>query len=719
MATATISKSGDNYTISGGSSSDYVTIKDIQAAANSDLAVLHRNAVNTTSKKSFRYICDSNSYIDFSGARIFLRNNSNGQRLYFRFNGHIRIGSSSDKLRFCEIHWGEKDTGGYNNNTYFPLFGVGNTYIDCPNVNNRIKIMSHLDGPNSGRAAEPAARNGVWLENNRSNNKIRISVLGASYTYGSSYVLPNATGFKPNGTIMVQWRIGPNVTVRDIEFRDGYIDWRPSGTWDAPTRGIFVSETWMKFLGTKTFTVASPLIFGNANDSFEVVVGNSGQSGSYLLHGLRPSASGVTGRIVYNNFKGLAWSTQMALYGGGHRIEVENHISLSYTLIDSLAQPVNGAVITLYKKDPVYNSNHDDVNFSGAEISFDTTTDSTGKGNIGNADGNLAHNICIEAFCRRNTNGGNVDGAYANKDHAYADYANYTSLYYTIIKWGQKPVIRTAYTAKLAGQTGEGKQTLGVIQLEKDLSLTATTESAVASTITDAASFYDNAYKYALNNKINLFCEKIGNKIKSDYSIVFDNSVSQIISVSGSVITVKASSFSSSIESVSGTITFKTAFNLSSLRLTGAVHYDLGADSTIQFSKVTVDDNIYNDDNSHKLTINLVDTSTGTAGDPGTGNGQTNIVHPVTLKVTVLDESGSGINLAHVILLKDSDNSTVLSGTTNSSGIYSTTYNYTSNIPIHGWARQYDLTGDDYNEKAFSGTITSTGFETVLTLIKE
>jgi len=648
MATATISKSGDVYTVSGGSSADPITLKDIQAATNSDMDVLNRNACQTSSKKAFQYVFNSSSYVDLSGARMFLRNNSNGQRIYFKFDGHIKIGSSTDALHCFELHYGDKDCGGYTN-TRFPLFGTTvNAYVDCPNVNNRIKLMSHLDGPGSSSSGEPGSKNGIWLENNRSGNKIRVSILGASYTYGSSYSLPNSTGFKPNGTSIVNWRIGGNVTVRDIEFRDGYVDWRPAGTWDAPTRGIFVSETWMKFLGSKAFTFATPLIFGNEDDSFEVVVGNSGQTGSYILHGL--FSTGSEGRIVYNNFKGLTWSTQMALYSAGDKIRVENHLQLDYTLIDSLAQPVDGAVITLYKKNPVYNSTNNDVGYTGSEVSFDTTTGSTGKGNIGQDDGDLDHAIAVEAFCRYGT-GGNVDTDYANKDHARADYANYTSLYYTIIKWGKKPIIKTSYTAKLAGQTGEGKQSLGVIQLETDTDLTAATEGAVASTITDAESFYDNMYKYALNNKQDIFADRIGDKIESSNSIVFDNSAGSIMDLTGTVITAKANSFSSDVSSTSGTITFKTAFDLTDVTLTGDVHFNLGVNSTLDFSNVTVTGNIYNDDTAHTLKINATNGSSLTAGDAGTGNGETYIAHPVTVKVIVKDAgTGSFIQNARVAM---------------------------------------------------------------------
>jgi len=96
----------------------------------------------------------------------------------------------------------------------------------------------------------------------------------------------------------------------------------------------------------------------------------------------------------------------------------------------------------------------------------------------------------------------------------------------------------------------------------------------------------------------------------------------------------------------------------------------------------------------------------------GTGNGEVNIQRPVTLKVTALDDkTGSGINNAHVIIQKESDKTTVKSGQTNSSGIYEVTHYYDTDIPIVGWVRQWDLSGDDYIVKTFSGTITNQGLE--------
>jgi len=160
-----------------------------------------------------------------------------------------------------------------------------------------------------------------------------------------------------------------------------------------------------------------------------------------------------------------------------------------------------------------------------------------------------------------------------------------------------------------------------------------------------------------------------------------------------------------------GDVDIEQDIGLTDITIDGDVHFNTGANSTIDLSGVTINGTVYNDDTSHTLTLNATDgTTITTVGDPGTGNGQTNLRNPVTLKVTALDDdTGSGINIAHVMIQKQSDKSTVKSGATNSSGIYEATYYYESDLDVVGWVRQSDLTDEDYIEKDFSGTITSEG----------
>jgi len=546
MATATVVKNWTTYTVSWWSANDPITLKDLIEATNSGLAKLLRNTWKTTTAEEHKYVFDSDSYVDLSNARVFLENAWNNQNLDFRFNWNVKVGADDDYLSDCEIHFWPYDSWEYSNNSFPVFWQWDDATVVCPNPKNRIKIMSHLE--HSSNSGEPWARNWVWLQNNKTWNKIRVSILWASFTFGSSYQLPDPNWFKPNGTMIVNWIIGPNVEVRDIEFRDGYVDWRPKNNWEAPTKWVFVSETWMKFLWSKNFTYENPLIFWNPNEAFEVVVWNSWQSWSYFLHWLYTSNSWNKWKIVYNNFKWLTWSTQMALYGGWDKIRVENHIQLSYKIIDWFALPIEWVIITVYKKDPVYNDNNNDINFT-ADAEFETITDTTGEWNIWNWDWSLANNICVEAFWRYWT-WWNVDGAYANKDHDKADYAFNREIQISYQKWWKISIIKQSYTLSLSWESWEWKQGVWVVQLSTDLNLTALTEADVETIITDAQSLYNNVYKYSFNNKIVNLVEKEWNTIKSQYNILIDKNASDNVSFDWTTITIKAD-------------TIKSDFNLS------------------------------------------------------------------------------------------------------------------------------------------------------------
>ncbi len=145
---------------------------------------------------------------------------------------------------------------------------------------------------------------------------------------------------------------------------------------------------------------------------------------------------------------------------------------------------------------------------------------------------------------------------------------------------------------------------------------------------------------------------------------------------------------------------------------------------TTDFTAIGSADNVI----GTKFVATGVGTGTGTAtqvlvinslngANPGTyratgTNGDVMIVNAVPITVEVLDDTdGIGINLAHVLLLLESDHATVvLSGATNTSGIITTTLSYPgSPVSLVGWARQWDLAGDDYVAKDIGGTVTPAG----------
>jgi DNA/RNA endonuclease YhcR with UshA esterase domain len=103
--------------------------------------------------------------------------------------------------------------------------------------------------------------------------------------------------------------------------------------------------------------------------------------------------------------------------------------------------------------------------------------------------------------------------------------------------------------------------------------------------------------------------------------------------------------------SFDGDVYLNNATDLTDVTVTGDLHINTGAASTLEFDNVTVSGSVYNDDTAHTLIINSVNGSSVTAGDAGTGNGQTDIRHPVTVKVIVKDlTTKSAIGDARVLL---------------------------------------------------------------------
>jgi len=162
---------------------------------------------------------------------------------------------------------------------------------------------------------------------------------------------------------------------------------------------------------------------------------------------------------------------------------------------------------------------------------------------------------------------------------------------------------------------------------------------------------------------------------------------------------------------LTGNVSIFAAMNLTGVIINGDLRIATGANSTLTFDNVIVTGNIFNDSGSNTLTINATGGSL-TAGDPGTGNGQTNIVNSVNITITVLDRSDdTPIEFAHVLLYLTSDFTTqVINAATNASGVASTTFNFSSDAGVEGWVRNVDFVDDDYRPENISGTITSNGF---------
>lgn len=91
----------------------------------------------------------------------------------------------------------------------------------------------------------------------------------------------------------------------------------------------------------------------------------------------------------------------------------------------------------------------------------------------------------------------------------------------------------------------------------------------------------------------------------------------------------------------------------------------------------------------------------------------------VTLSVMVEDTVGSPIQNARVAIYKTSDGTELLNTLTNSSGIASTSYAYTADTAIDIRVRKSSTGSTRYVNNDSAGTITSTGFSSIVVMIQD
>jgi hypothetical protein len=167
---------------------------------------------------------------------------------------------------------------------------------------------------------------------------------------------------------------------------------------------------------------------------------------------------------------------------------------------------------------------------------------------------------------------------------------------------------------------------------------------------------------------------------------------------------------------VSGDVHLESATDLSGMTISDDFRIDTGADSTLSFTNMNVGGNVWNDSASNTLTINAV-SSTLTAGDAGTGNGQTNIQNAVSIDITVLSlATGLPIENARVYIETTPGGVEVLKELTDVNGEISDSFNYSSDQVIVGNVRKATSPGVLYKPGSISGTITSAGFSTTVLL---
>ena len=122
------------------------------------------------------------------------------------------------------------------------------------------------------------------------------------------------------------------------------------------------------------------------------------------------------------------------------------------------------------------------------------------------------------------------------------------------------------------------------------------------------------------------------------------------------------------------------------------------------------------------VNANVIINATNGA-NPGTfintSNGSTTIVNSVTVKVTVKDSAGTAISGARVAVYKSSDMSELMNTTTDVNGIAQTTYNYLVDTAITIRVRKSSTGATKYFDNQSTGTITSSGFNSIVTLITD
>lgn len=170
---------------------------------------------------------------------------------------------------------------------------------------------------------------------------------------------------------------------------------------------------------------------------------------------------------------------------------------------------------------------------------------------------------------------------------------------------------------------------------------------------------------------------------------------------------------------VNGDVTLLTDTDLSNLTITGDLRINIAVNTTMDFTNVNVTGSVFNDATGNTLTINNSGGSM-TAGDAGTGNGQTNIVSSVPITITVVDTSGNPIANANVVLGTAAGLTDVVDNLlTNGSGVVSTTYPGTTPDAVEGFAAK----GSElptFIRAPISGTVASgTGFVQTVTMVSD
>lgn len=418
---------------------------------------------------------------------------------------------------------------------------------------------------------------------------------------------------------------------------------------------------------------------------------------------------------------------------------------LSVTLLDTSQNAIQGGMV--YFKD-YDNGDRKNDTVSGANTNYVddreyvATTDATGKASITDV---------LTMAVVRDTGGvqGTPDSGYNKYDYRSKNNDNTDVFDFGIHAYGFLKVATINLPLKGAGGIGYERTLIA------DFSISESNKTTVAgyTTLSTLDQVYDRASYWHLEDSTgkNIAIPSYGEfLVKASGSfldmgaadVVIDPNASSVFAYDSatSTITIKppttgigAGTKFSGIKTT-GTITAKcpvdgisfdgdTYYNydgsVSDVSVTGDLHVNTGADSTLTFDNVTVTGQVWNDASANTLTINATNGSSLTAGDAGTGAGETNIQNSVTITVTVKDLSTKNpIQGARVYLERDSDGAQIINDVTDANGQVSTTYNYTTDTAVSGHARKAS-SSPYYKAADITGTITSAGFTTTILMIKD
>jgi len=191
---------------------------------------------------------------------------------------------------------------------------------------------------------------------------------------------------------------------------------------------------------------------------------------------------------------------------------------------------------------------------------------------------------------------------------------------------------------------------------------------------------YDRAKSYLYDNYLGEFSPIVSRSgstiIGGTKNITINKTAGSVFAYDGTTVAVKADKYTGGVDT-SGTTLLLNGATIENGTISGDLHINTGANSTLTFDGVTVVGAVLNNDAAHTLTINVGPGTLVTTTNPGTGNGQVNLVEaPKVLSVINL------IDGSDVVIL-EAGTSNVLAAVDQQSGsVFEFTYFTPINIDI-------------------------------------